>query len=614
MTSNLFKITITALLGCFFTTTAQDIVKYTGKTLVNIDYHNGQLSPAVGVHNIQVVRADRSNEDKKSGLNWTYNHAPMLAYWNKQFYLQYLSNPVGEHVPPGQTLLTTSTDGAHWSTPVVIFPPYKIADGTKKEGGNDVAKNLSAVMHQRMGFFISKKNRLLAVAYYGISFSPKDGPNDGNGIGRVVREILPDGRYGPIYFIRYNHAFSPKNTNYPNFTTNKDKGFVEACKELLANPLMVQQWSEESDRDDTLIKLQGEYKAFNYYHLPDRKVVGFWKEGLTSISKDEGLTWEFKPRRAPGIVNSNAKIWGQQTTDGKFAAVYNPSEFRWPLAISVSEDGLDYKNLLLVHGEITEMRYGGEYKSYGPQYVRGILEGNGVPPDQKLWVTYSVNKEDIWVSSIPVPITDKADKQANDIFDTMVDGEALLRWNTYSPLRAPVNIQQTKDGKKALTLTDFDPFDYAKAERIIPATKKLRLSFSVVPQQNKNGMLDIELQDAKGTPGIRLSFDDQGFIHTKAGYRNKNLTAYTPGEKYDIDVELNTETRLYIIKVNGQAYGENKLFAPLENVSRISFRTGHTRRFPNADTPTDQKYDLPNADTKIEPAIFYIPHLKTEAL
>ena len=33
---------------------AQDTVRYRGETLVNVDYHHGQLRPAVGVHNIQV--------------------------------------------------------------------------------------------------------------------------------------------------------------------------------------------------------------------------------------------------------------------------------------------------------------------------------------------------------------------------------------------------------------------------------------------------------------------------------------------------------------------------------------------------------------------------------
>src|SRR5438477_114192 len=32
-------------------TNAQDTVRYTGSTLVNVDYHNGQLPLAMGVHN-----------------------------------------------------------------------------------------------------------------------------------------------------------------------------------------------------------------------------------------------------------------------------------------------------------------------------------------------------------------------------------------------------------------------------------------------------------------------------------------------------------------------------------------------------------------------------------
>ena len=93
-----------------------------------------------------------------------------------------------------------------------------------------------------------------------------------------------------------------------------------------------------------------------------------WKHALTSISEDGGHTWAEPVLRAKGFVNSNAKIWGQRLSDGTYATVYNPSEFRWPLAISLSKDGLEYTTLNLVHGEITPMRYGGNYKSYGPQY------------------------------------------------------------------------------------------------------------------------------------------------------------------------------------------------------------------------------------------------------
>ncbi|MBS1565657.1 MAG: six-hairpin glycosidase, partial [Bacteroidetes bacterium] len=244
-------------------------IRYSGTTLSNVDYHDGRLGPALGVHNIQVFRANREHPEKAEGMGWTYNHAPMLAYWNNTFYLEYLSDKVGESVPPGQTLMVTSADGYHWSKPVVVFPPYRIPDGFKKEGQPEIAHNLYAVMHQRMGFYTSKKKRLLALAYYGICMNDKDDPNDGSGIGRVVREVLPDGGYGPIYFLHYNHRWNPGNTSYPFYTTSKDKGFIEACNELMATPLMMMQWEEEADRNDPLIPLQKNYKAFNFYHLPD---------------------------------------------------------------------------------------------------------------------------------------------------------------------------------------------------------------------------------------------------------------------------------------------------------------------------------------------------------
>jgi hypothetical protein len=587
---------------------AQDTIRYTGKTLVNVDYHHGALSPAIGVHSYQTLRVNREDPGKDTATTWTYNHAPMLAYWNGTFYLNYLSNPVGEHVPPGQTLLQTSKDGRTWSKPVTLFPPYKIPDGTTKKSHSGTARNLYAVMHQRMGFYVSKNKKLLTLGYYGIALDAKDDPNDGNGIGRVVREIKQDGSFGPIYFIRPNASWNQK-SDYALFSESKDKAFVQACQELLDNKLVVQQWVEEADRDDPLIALKGEYKAFSSYHLPDGRVVGLWKNALTSISKDDGKSWLYSPKRAPGFVNSNAKIWGQKTADGKYATVYNPSEFRWPLAISVSDDGLNYKNLLLVNGEITSMRYGGNYKSYGPQYVRGISEGDGTPPDGKLWVTYSMNKEDLWVSSIPVPVNSEATKHAADRFDKLSDGRELAEWNIYSPLLAPVIIRKGPDGSKMLTLKDSDPFDYAKAERVIPASKKLVAEISVEPGQNEHGLLDIEFQDAKGTPGIRLSFDSLGVFRTKAGYRNKNLLEYKSGEKYEIKVRLNTETRIYSISVNGKNLGNNILFAPLEAVSRITFRTGDTRRFPNADTPTDQMYDLPGAGRMDREAVYNIRYV-----
>lgn len=588
---------------------AQDTLRYTGNTRSNIDYHHGQLAPAIGVHNVQTMRALRSAKGPRS---WTYNHAPMLAYWKGRFWLEYLSNPVGEHIPPGQTFLQSSADGYNWSDPIVIFPPYRIPDGYAKTGRKDSAKNSFAVMHQRVGFHTSAAGRFFALGYYGIVLGLKDDPNDGNGIGRVIREIRQDGTFGPIHFLRYNHGFSERNTDHPFFRSSKDKGLIAACEEFLSNPLQMMQTVEEADRNDSLIPLQKDFKAFSYFHLPDGRVAGLWKYALTSISNDGGRNWLYSPLRAPGFVNANAKIWGQRTSDGRYAIIYNPSEFRWPLAVSVSANGIEYPNLLLVNGEISAMRYGGAYKSYGPQYVRGIQETDGHSPDGDMWVTYSMNKEDIWVGRIPVPVREKALAHVDDVFSDMPAGKELEEWNTYSPVWCRVGIQ-TINGSRSLSLADSDPFDHARAERVFPASRILRLDVSLTAMQSDHGTLEMELLDEKGSPTLRLTLDSSGSILLKQGYRNKVAGKYYPGEKIRIQIVLNTATRFYTLSINDGKPSNNICFQPVGSVQRLAFRTGVVRRFPHADTPTDQDYDLPGSEDRNREAVYRIHSVRTGA-
>lgn len=149
------------------------LVHYTGTELSNPYEHDGQLSPVVGVHNIQVVRANREHPSKENGNGWTYNHQSMMAYWNGQFYMHYLSDPKDEHVPPSVTYLVTSKDGYNWTAPEILFPSYRIPDGYTKEGRTDSAKDLDAIMHQRVGFYTSKSGKLIAMGNYGIALDKK---------------------------------------------------------------------------------------------------------------------------------------------------------------------------------------------------------------------------------------------------------------------------------------------------------------------------------------------------------------------------------------------------------------------------------------------------------
>jgi len=197
------------------------------------------------------------------------------------------------------------------------------------------------------------------------------------------------------------------------------------------------------------------------------------------------------------------------------------------------------------------------------------------------------------------------------VFDQSPNGKELSSWNYNSGLWTPVSIEKMGNGKKALTLKDWDPFDYAKAERVIPSSKRVVAEFEISPQQNNYGWLDIEFTDAKGNAGVRISFDSAGNLITKAGYRNRNLMKYSVGETYQVKVELNTDNRFYTVTVNGKALAPGLFFEPLASIDRVVFRTGHVRRFPDADTPTDQDYDLPNGGEQDKKAVYYITSFKT---
>lgn len=574
---------------------------YTGKTVATPARHDGGLSPVVGVHSIQTMRGAQG---------WLYNHQPMIAYWNGKFWMHYLTDPRSEHEPPGKTMLQTSSDGYSWTEPVELFPPYNVPDGFTKPAWPGVkAKNLKAIMHQRVGFHVSKNGKLVAMGNYGVAVTPKDDPNDGNGIGRVVREIKADGTFGPIYFIYYNHGFNERNTDYPYYRKAKDKAFVKACDEILADPMMRMQWAEEADRDDNILPLKTPYKAFCGYTLPDGRKVGMWKHALTSISADGGKTWRLPVKRAQGFVNSNAKIWGQRLSDGTYATVYNPAEYRWPLAISLSSDGLEYTTLNLVNGEVTPERHYGLYKSFGPQYTRGILEGNGTPPDGDLWVTYSNNKEDMWVSRIPVPVALTATEHAKGGFGKYGKLSDMTDWNIYSPLWAPVTLEG-----EWLKLSDKDPYDYAKVEKVIPATKELEVEFDIKAGQNDHGQMNIEFLDDKGNVCSRIVMDKDAMMKVKGGARYGGMIkGYKTGETYHVKAILSVKGHTGTYYVNGKKAASRMFDTPVDAITRIVFRTGDLFDYPSIETPADQTEDMPRADEQDTEASFMIANIHTSS-
>ncbi|MFC4778706.1 hypothetical protein ACFO9Q_18075 [Paenibacillus sp. GCM10023252] len=568
-------------------------IQYTGHLQADHSRHDGGLPLAAGVHSFQVLRANRERPEMAEGIGWTYNHAPMLAYWNERFYLSYLSSPVYENGMPTHTLIVSSQDGRHWEKPEVSFPAYPLPDSEDY-----------AVAHQRMGFYVTRDGeRLLALAFYGLSHDAKafDMPNDGRGIGRVVREVYRDGSMGPIFFIRYNiHAgWGESNTSYALYDKSEDSGFIAACEELLADKLMTLQWWEEDRSTDGFYEVTGQ-KAFSWYTRDDGMTVGLWKWSKAALSADQGQSWT-EVADIPTFTMAGAKVWGARTSDGCYAIIYNPvadNGRRWPLAAAIGTDGIHFDRLLLVNGEVPPRRYSGFCKDYGLQYVRGIEEGNGVPPDRNLWITYSMNKEDIWVSRIPIPIHASEAGPVHDTFEQDRTGMPPSQWNVYEPAWTKVRVQQPGQGtKRVLELRDADPYDYAKAERVLPALSYGSVSFTLSAMQSNRGWLEVDLTDAAGNRPFRLMLNQHG---TLSVYRNrewKSVAVYNEEVEYRLEWIFNLEQRTASLLVNHVPVVEQLEPAePAGLIQRICFRTGPFREHPTPSSSTAEHMpDVPHA-------------------
>ena len=617
-------------------------VKYVGDVQTDKRFYDGAIRHAAGVHLYQVFRANRTNPSEPGLIGWTYNHQPFMVYWNGKFHVHFLSNEIEEHEPPGRTTYANSRNGRDWSDPKILFPEYALPE--IKTDTVHIPKGTPSVMHQRMGFYVAPNGRLLALGFYSYTAHPRTSPNAGNGLGRVVREIYKDGSFGPVHFIRYNrHAgFNESNTSYPFYKKSEDKGFLKACESLLADKLMTLQWWEEDRAKDgfyvidpgdvksafpfhaNMTTFRGAGKALCFYHRPDGVVVALWKNKWSALSPDEGMTWTGISKNA-SLNTCGAKVWGHNTEDGRYALVYNHSAThgnRYPMVVMSGDDGHEYDNMLCLHGEVPPQRYQGIHRSRGPQYVRGIVEGNGNPPGKHLWNTYSVNKEDIWVSRLHVPVIGTVDKHVNQDFTKIRDESQLELWNLYLPKWAPISIaaDPVKPGNKCLQLLDEAPYDHAVAERAFPVSSKVSVAFRVMLSKIPQGrILEFGVTDENGNRPMRLRFDRRWM------YLDRKLLTISPvpieaGKWFDIELKFDCSKQSYDLLLNGKLERKGVKFAEkVDTLERMVFRTGPYRNdvrsmiVDNEPRPSGlYTEDLPGSANKVSATVILIDDVKTK--
>ena len=551
----------------------------------DIRFQDGALPHAAGVKSYQIMRANRAHPELSDGFGWTYNHAPMLAYYHDRFYVEYLSNPVSEHETPGQTLMSSSTDGINWSFPQVAFPIIEVSLkdylGPKAEKMPDTIKT---VPHQRMGFYRADNDVMLVLSFYGIVHDRKiSAPCDGWGVGRAVRRIYPDGSLGNIYFLMYNKVagYTRENTKaYPYFEESEDAALIYACRQLLSDRPVVNQMYEEQRNDKALFPVPLR-QAASFYTVNDGEMVTVFKHGVSMRSEDGGKTWgEIVPNYS--LKTSTGKVWGQKTADGRFALLYNPTpdgQHRWPIACVTGKDGYSFGNMVSITGLMSPERYGGIDKNLGPQYLRGICERNPQVPDGKIHLVYSNNKEDIWISHISVPTAVSNEACISEDFS-----DGAEKWNFYSPLWAPVRLNG------AITLADRDPYDRAAVERCFKPSEKGETELTFTPETiSEKGEAVIGLCDERGCAPVEIELTSDCRVRLRSSGRYENWVSYEPGRELKLFISFDCSRSRFTVRLN-DITKEAVFSSASDKICMLSVATKAICRIPYSTTDSNGKY------------------------
>jgi hypothetical protein len=242
-----------------------------------------------------------------------------------------------------------------------------------------------------------------------------------------------------------------------------------------------------------------------------------------------------------------------------------------------SADGLTFGDMCLIQGELPVQRYAGLRRSIGPQYVRGISHwaDDGSRSEEVMWLVYSMNKEDIWVSRVPLPIT------------SVAKGEPA--WNLYCPKWSSIRT----DGD-SLEMSNSDPYDYAQATRVFPESARITVDFKLSVDDAERSHLEIDLL---------TKFGSHRPVRVLVAANSPGLSIES-GRVVSFYLEADTARQTYSVSINGNFVLRDEPFAEAaDQLHRITFRTGSHRGIGGAHPVP------PGTDSPLAPVVYRIGKL-----
>ena len=314
-----------------------------------------------------------------------YVNNVVLTHFRGRYYCMWQQSEKDEDTPDTGILYSVSSDGKDWEIPSVLVPPAE--EFFASPGGwIPCGDTLTALVNYiyapdrsqgGKAFFVSSADGSSWSAPRPVRMS------DGTPVDGIFEQdplALSGGRMvGAVHF-RPGNTLCPVYTEDPSGVRGWRKAVFPEGEGLPLEP------SQYVARDGKLVMLMRDQQS------------SFVK--LFSISADGGKTWS-APRKT-NIPDSRSKQCAGTLPDGTAFWVGNPtgSKSRRALAIGFSGDGYLFDRAYLLSGpqDLSARRKEGRYKTLGYNYPKACVVGD------TLWIALSVNKEDVAVYSVKMPI------------------------------------------------------------------------------------------------------------------------------------------------------------------------------------------------------------------
>ena len=343
----------------------------------------------------------------------TFNLHGYLHYYQGVLFASWDNHARDENSSGQHGVFRYSTDeGKTWSEQQRLFPPlanYVPASVAKVPKPFQTSQGFAEVDGRLYG--VTCVDRALKKKVYRFNEVSR------TRIGLLAREVRVDGTLGPVFWLSDQYPVPESGypsipAGVPSLVAKLSAYFKEPAHlpQLLFKP---RQWPDSDDEhrmteptqpwrleDGTWVRL---YRNQGTVHGTTRAETEASRprRHYASFSFDNGENWT--PPTRTNFPDTGARANSGQLPNGRYYVINNPLAMsarqggRQMLAISLSEDGLNFDRMAVIKFAAPPQRYEGKSKGAGGyQYPHSVVVGN------HLWVIYSVNKEDVEVTRIPL--------------------------------------------------------------------------------------------------------------------------------------------------------------------------------------------------------------------